>query len=156
MPGDTLPSLNKSEHEMLQNDLQLEEIAKALKELPNDKTPGMDGFTANFYKFFWPDLKDLLFKSFQYSFQRGIISADQRRGVISSIPREGKDLRLLTSWRPVSILNTDYKILTKTLANRLQLVLPKLINPDQVGYVKNRYIGQNVRLMCYHMSILKV
>ena len=63
------------------------------------------------------------------------------------IPKEGKDLRLLASWRPVSILNTDYKILTKTLANRLQLVLPKLISPDQVGYVKNRYIGQNVRLI---------
>ena len=48
--------LNKSDHEMLEKDLQLEEIAKALKELPNDKTPGMDGFTSNFYKFFWPDL----------------------------------------------------------------------------------------------------
>ena len=44
-------------------------------------------------------------------------------------------------------MNTDYKILTKALANRLQKVLPKLINPDQVGYIKGRYIGENIRII---------
>ena len=44
-------------------------------------------------------------------------------------------------------MNTDYKILTKTLALRLQKVLPKLINNDQVGYIKNRYIGENIRII---------
>ena len=77
LSDDTLPRLNDSEHEELERDLQIEEIAKALKELPNDQTPGSDGFTSNFFKFFWPDLKELLYDSFQYSFQNGMLSADQ-------------------------------------------------------------------------------
>ena len=122
LSDDTLLRLNDSEHEELKKDLQIEEIAKAFKEFPNDKTPGSDDFTSNFFKFFWPDLKELLYGSFQYSFQNGVLSADQRQGVITYIPKEGKDLTFLTSWHPVSILNTDYKILRKTLANRLQRV----------------------------------
>ena len=54
-------------------------------------------------------------------------------------------MRYLNNWRPVSLLNTDYKILTKALAIRLQKVITKLVDSDQVGYIKNRYIGDNVR-----------
>ena len=72
---------------------------------------------------------------------------DQKRGIINLIPKEGKDLRYLRNWRPLSLLNTDYKILTKTLSNRLQKVLPKLVNEDQVGYIRGRYIGQNIRII---------
>lgn len=49
--------------------------------------------------------------------------------------------------RPISLLNVDYKILTKVIAKRLEKVPPKIINPDQTGYVKGRYIGENVRLI---------
>ena len=51
------------------------------------------------------------------------------------------------NFRPISLLNTDYKILTKVLAKRLEKVLPKVINADQTGYIKNRYIGENIRLI---------
>ena len=94
----------------------------------------------------------LLFDSYKYSFQNGLLTSDQRRGILNLIPKPNKDLRYLKNWRPVSILNTDYKILTKALANRLQFVLPKLINSDQVGYLKNRYIGENVRIIDDIMS----
>ena len=57
-----------------------------------------------------------------------------------------KNLGVLNlNWRPVSLLQTDYKILTKTLSLRLQKVLPKIISPDQVGYILNGYIGENIR-----------
>ena len=89
----------------------------------------------------------MLFESLKYSFQSGILSLDQRRGIINLIPKQDKDLRYLRNWRPLTILNTDYKILTKALANRLQKLLPKLINQDQVGYIKGRYIGQNIGII---------
>ena len=54
-----------------------------------------------------------------------------------------KEIKILKK----SLLNTDYKILTKTLSNRLQKVLPKLVNEDQVGYIRGRYIGQNIRII---------
>ena len=56
-------------------------------------------------------------------------------------------MRYLANWRPVSLLNTDYKILPKALAKRLQKVIPKIINTDQVGYIKGRYIGENIRTL---------
>ena len=141
-----IPKLDNMEKGMCDLELTLTEIGQALKDLPNDKTPGNDGFSTNFYKFFWPNIKDLLFESIKYSFHSDLLSLDQRRGIINIIPKEGKDLRYLRHWTPVTILNTDYKILTKALANRLQKVLPKLINRDQVGYIKGRYIGQNIRI----------
>ena len=65
---------------------------------------------------------------------------------LTLIPKPNKDTTVLDNLRPISLLNTDYKILTKVIAKRLEKVLPKIINPDQSGYIKNRYIGENVRL----------
>ena len=59
----------------------------------------------------------------------------------------------MENWRPISLLNIDYKIATKTIADRISKVLPKLIHEDQTGYVKGRYIGQNIRLV---KDIMKV
>ena len=87
----------------------------------------------------------MVFESFRYSLQHGELSDSQKRGVLSLIPKNGKDLRFLKSWRPVSLLATDYKILAKALATRLQKVISDLINPDQVGYIKGHFISQNIR-----------
>ena len=75
------------------------------------------------------------------------MSISQRRGIISLIPKKGKDKTILENLRPISLLNVDYKILTKVIANRIGKILPILINPDQTGYVISRYIGENVRLI---------
>jgi hypothetical protein len=83
--------------------------------------------------------------SFNHAFSSGQLSIDQRRGILTLLPKPQKDIRFLTSWRPLSLLNTDYKILAKALANRLQNVITCLVNNDQSGYVKGRYIGQNIR-----------
>ena len=144
--------LKSIDKELCDSPLRLEEIGKALKQLQNDKTPGSDGFTTNFYKFFWPDLREFLFDSYKYSFEHGMLTCDQRRGILNLIPKGNKDIRFLSNWRPVSILNTDYKILTKALAIRLQSVLPSLIHSDQVGYLKERFIGENIRTIDDIMS----
>ena len=61
--------------------------------------------------------------------------------------QKNKDKTILENLRPISLLNVDYKILTKVLAICLEKVLPKIINPDQTSYVKGRYIGENIRLI---------
>ena len=63
----------------------------------------------------------------------------QRRGIISLIDKKDKDTSLLENLRPISLLSVDYKILTKVIAKRLEKLLPKIINPDQTGYVKGCY-----------------
>ena len=76
--------------------------------------------------------------SFNFAYDNVSLSISQRRGIITLIPKPNKDTTLLDNLRPISLLNTDYKILTKVIAKRLEKVLPKVVNPDQTGYVKNR------------------
>ena len=85
--------------------------------------------------------------SFNYAFQKGSLSISQKRGIVSLIPQKNKDKTLLENLRPISLLNVDYKILTKSISKRLEKVLPKIINSDQPGYIKGRFIGENVRLI---------
>ena len=61
--------------------------------------------------------------SFNYAFRTGTLSISQRRGIISLISKKNKDKTLLDNLRPVSLLSIDYKILTKTIAKRLEKVL---------------------------------
>ena len=72
------------------------------------------------------------------------MSESAKNGIISLIEKPGKDQLLLKSWRPLSLLCCDYKIYAKIIANRLQLVIDKLILKDQVGFLKNRYISNNL------------
>ena len=88
-----------------------------------------------------------MISSFIYAFRTGTLSISERRGVISLIPKKNKYKTLLENLRSVSLLDVDYKILTKTIAKRLEKVLPKIINSDKTGYVKGRFIGENVRLI---------
>ena len=144
---ETLPKISAHDQLFCEADITIEECAKALQQMSNSKSPGSDGFPTEFYKFFWPDIKHILMESYNYSSQTGKLSIDQRRGILSIIPKKDKDLRLLKNWRPLSLLNTDYKILTKTLASRLQIVLDTIISHDQSGYIKGRFIGENIRTM---------
>ena len=139
------PKLANQDVELCDAEITIEELGKALKDMPNKKSPGTDGLTADFYKFFWIDLKDIVFNSLTYAFDNNSLSIEQKRGILCIIPKKGKDLRRLKNWRPLTLLNTDYKILTKLLATRLQKVLPSVISRDQSGYLKGRYIGENIR-----------
>ena len=75
------------------------------------------------------------------------MSISQRRGTFTLIPKEDSNLLNLANWRPITLLNLDYKIASKAIAKRIEKVLTLLINPDQTGFIKGRYIGQNVRLL---------
>jgi len=76
------------------------------------------------------------------------MASSQRKGIITLL-HKGKDLARdnLSNWRPITLTNVDYKIATKALAKRLQSVLSSIIDSDQTGYVKGRYIGENARLI---------
>ena len=75
------------------------------------------------------------------------MSVEQRRAIISLLPKIEKDRLFLKNWRPISLLNVDYKILAKALVNRMTKFLPLLIDEDQTGYVKQRFISNNIRII---------
>ena len=142
---DNLPKLSQEEQDMCEGLITGTECSKALKQMKNGKSPGCDGFTVEFYKMFWKSIKPLFIESVNSAYESGKLSFDQRRGIITLIPKKGKKRILLKNWRPISLLNIDYKILTKCLAHRLHSVLPSIINTDQSGFLKDRYIGENIR-----------
>ena len=83
-----IPKLTDTERKICEADITIEECSEALKEMPNNKSPGSDGFPAEFYKFFWNDIKEILFESFTHSFHNNELSIDQKRGILNLIPKK--------------------------------------------------------------------
>ena len=67
--------------------------------------------------------------------------------MITLLPKEESPLIKLKNWRPITLLNVDYKIALKAIARRIEPMLPHLIHADQIGFIKERYIGENIRLI---------
>ena len=76
--------------------------------MKNGNSPELDGFTTEFYNFFWSDLNYFAVRSFDQAYTRGCLSVSQRQGVITCLPKEGKSKFYLKNWRPISLLNVDY------------------------------------------------
>ena len=100
------------------------------------KCPGTDGLTTEFYKAFWAELLPYYRESLVFSFQAGELSLEQKRGIVTLIPKKDVDRKFLKNWRPISLLNVDYKITSKVIANRMKKVLPDLINNSQTFFLK--------------------
>ena len=120
---------------------------KAICQLANNKSPGPDGFSVEFYKCFWDDLKHPFMECLKYSINKDQLCKSQYEGVITLLPKPGKDLLLACNYRPITLLNCDYKIIAKVINNRLWPLLPSLVSQDQSGFIKGRNIGDNIRLM---------
>ena len=126
VPMLTLQGKNSPEGE-----ITLTEASSALKNVKNHKSPGSDGFTAEFFKFFWLQLGAFVVKSLNDGFRKGELSSTQKEGVIICIPKGDKPKRLIKeNWRPISLLNVVYKIGSTCIANRLKRVLPSLNQED--------------------------
>lgn len=129
----------------LEDPFTKEELWSALSSMKNGRSPGSDGIVAEFYKRFWHLLADWFIESVNFAFEKGSLSCEQYRGVITLIPKKDKDKRFIRNWRPITLLNLDYKILAKCIASRLGGTITKLISPDQSGFVAGRFIGVNLR-----------
>ena len=136
--------------------MSIDECKRALMTMESNKTPGTDGLTSEFYRYFWNAVSKFMVESFNHALQHGSLSISQRQGIISLIPKKNKNAEYLTNWRPVSLLNVDYKIATNTIALRLEKILPSIIHPCQSGYVKGRFIEESIRLIADTMDFTKI
>ena len=143
----SLPKLSDEERQELEGPLTYDECKQVLETFQNDKSPGEDGFTVEFYNFFFELLGHNLVESFNEAYETNELSISQRRGIITLIPKEDGSLLDLSNWRPITLLNVNCKIATKAIAKRIEASLPKLVNSDQTGFIKGRYIGENIRLI---------
>ena len=115
--------------------------------MKNDKSPGLDGFTVEFFKFFWLDLGNFILRSLNFGYNNGNLSVTQKQGIITCLPKQDKNRIFLKNWRPISLLNAIYKLASSVIANRIKTQLSSLIHEDQKGFTAGRYIGENIRLI---------
>ena len=100
--------------------------------------------------------KILLYRSFMTGIGKGELSTSQKMGVISILPKGDKPRQFVKKkWRPISLLHISYKILSNCLANRLKQVLTYMIHENQVGFIRGRFIGENIRQLYDTMSNLE-
>ena len=156
LADNNIPILTNVEREQCEGLITEGECLSALKQMKSNKSPGLDGIPSEFYKFFWNDIKHIVLDSLNYALKKEELSMDQRRGVITLIPKKDKNRQILKNWRPISLLTVDYKLLAKSLANRIKKVIDKLICNDQTGYIKGRYIGENIRTIQDMITYLKI
>ena len=143
--NEKIPKLSNLNRARCDNEINLIELETSLNAMKTDKTPGNDGLTVEFYRQFWQTIKHSLLNSFQYSQNHGLLSTSQRQAVLSLLEKKGKSRFLIRNWRPISLLNVDYKILTKCLAERMKTVMPDIIHHNQTGFIKGRNISEGIR-----------
>ena len=98
--------------------------------MPNDKYPGNDGHTQEFFETFWSEVKITFLSCVSHSFEKWELCTSQRQAIIKSIEEKDKDKRLIQNWKPISLLNVDAKITSKPLSKRIDNVLPLLISDN--------------------------
>lgn len=145
--GENQSKLTDDEASSLEGEIKYFELAEALRNMKNSKTPGNDGFTAEFFKFFWIDLKMFILNSLNYGYKTGLLSITQRQGIITCLPKPNKSPFYLKNWRPISLLNVVYKLASSVIASRLKKVLHNIMHEDQKGFISGRFIGENIRLI---------
>ena len=122
----------------------IQEVREAIDAIKENKSPGIDGLPIEFYKTFWQLLENPYMEMIKESIKRNIRPFTTRTAILSILHKKG-DKTNLKNYRPISLNNTDYKIITQVYSRRLQKVIGNIVHDDQTGYVKGRNIATSVR-----------
>ena len=121
----------------------VDELSEAVRQLKSGKSPGLDGIPIELYRSFWHICKDDFMEMANTVLSEGTLSVSQQTGVIRLLHKQGS-CSDLSNWRPISLLNSDYKVIDKCLSNRLKYVLPSIIHDTQSCSILGRSISNNL------------
>ena len=140
-------ALTSTQVSMLERPITPDELFHTILEVETNKSPGLDGLPIEFYKTFWPVLRDQLVRLANTIFlDHTPLPTSHLNGVIAlTHKRDAKDD--LSNWRPITLLCADYKLITKVVTKRLRTVLSTLLHPNQTCSVPHREISSNLFLL---------
>ena len=132
----------------MDEDITIEELDKYVKSHLNKKlkSPGPDGIPYEFILTLWSDLRRLIYNIIRWMFKNKIMPEKLPEGLIVFLPKKGKDQSILKNLRPLTLLNTLYKIASGILAERIKGILPKIISRDQYSFVNGRQAADLIQL----------
>jgi len=119
--------------------LTTEEIDAVVRNLPNDKALGPDGFNNEFIKRCWQFIKED-FYALCFAFQDNVVNLQSINDSYMTLIPKIDGAQQVGDFRPISLLNCSIKLITKLLANRLQAVILQLVHRNQYGFIKTRNI----------------
>ena len=143
-----IPKLTETNRNKCEGFISISEAKKALSDMQNNKTPGSDGLGKEFYMTFWDTIGNDLVDTLNNCLLHQEMSPSMKTAIISLIFKKG-DKKDIKNWRPISLLNYDYKILTKTMAARLKGVINEIIHVNQACGIKGRNIQDHLLLIYY-------
>ena len=120
----------------------MNEIYFFFKKTKNNIAPGSSVFTGAFYKVFWSSLKYLVHKTINAIYDSNELPESLCFGIVNIIPKGNKDHKHLTNWRPFTLLNTLYKLMSSILVERLKVVFNRILGPHQKAYIPGRFISK--------------
>ena len=140
-----IPQLSDHQAKSLEAPISLLEIDTAISSLKSGKTPGADGFPAEFFKAVKSKINKLLLKVFNKSTEDSKLPDSMYLAYITLILKKNKDPEQCSSYRPISLLGVDMNILSKVLAYRLERIMTQIVDADQTGFIKGRMSYYNTR-----------
>lgn len=140
----------------LDKEITMEEVELAISSMPLDKAPGPDGFTVSFYKTHWETIKKDFIRMVRNFQRKNKLGSSVKSSFLALIPKDPNP-QSYDRFRPISLCNVSYKIISKILANRLKRILPSIISDNQGGFLPKRHISDNVILIqeAIHSSVAR-
>lgn len=129
--------------DLLQAPILNTDIQEVFFSLPNNKSPGPDGYPAEFFTAHWKTVGSDMIMAVQEFFSTGRLLQQWNTTILTLIPKK-QNVVLVSDFRPISCCNTTYKVISKILANRLKQVLPLVISNTQSAFIPGRLLVENV------------
>ena len=138
-----IPTLSECDKQFCEEPITDKEVYESIQDAKLNRAPGFDGIPIEFYKFFWEQLKCLLTKVIHNFETTGDLPKSMKKIVIAPVPKKGNRM-FLKNWRPIALLNTDYKIISRVYSKRISAVISPLLLSDQSYCVPGRNIYNNL------------